>query len=129
MDSTAKIDPKATMDSVRENLTEAGRKVWLAGLGVVATVEDQGRKMWGDLVEKGKAFETKEPTSVIGKFVDQAADQMKSMRGSLESGITDASRVVLHRMGLPTHDEMQSLIARVEQLTAKVEALGKKEAR
>ena len=120
---------KAAVDQVRENVMTTGRTQWLAGLGVVATAQDQGRKVFDEMVEKGKSFEVQEPSTMVGKAMDQAQLQVKSVRQSIETNINEASRVVLHRMGLPSHDEIQSLISRVEQLTLKVEALGKKEAR
>ncbi len=120
---------KAAVDQVRENVMTTGRTLWLAGLGVVATAQDQGRKVFDEMVEKGKSFEVQEPSTMVGKAMDQAQLQVKSVRQSIETNINEASRVVLHRMGLPSHDEIQSLISRVEQLTLKVEALGKKEAR
>jgi poly(hydroxyalkanoate) granule-associated protein len=120
--------PMESVNALRQNLTEAGKNVWLAGLGVVATVDKEGRRVFGDLVEKGKALDIETPPAVA-KAIDQAAEQVKAVRNTVETTLTDASRAVLHRMGLPTHDEIQALIARVEQLTTKVEAIGKKEAR
>jgi hypothetical protein len=46
----------------------------------------------------------------------------------VESGLQDTSKMVLQRFGVPSHAEINALITRVEQLTAKVEAISRKEA-
>ena len=112
-----------------EDVTKVGHDAWLAGLGVVATIEEEGRDVFGTLVEKGKAWQPpvldKTP---VGEFVDQAAEQVKTIGHKLEAGVQDTTKAVLHRFGMPTHQEVEALIARVEQLNAKIEALARKEA-
>lgn len=112
--------------TLRDDLSEAGRDVWLAGLGAVAVLEKEGRSAFEMLVEKGRTFETRE-RSVLERMLQDAAGQVKALGKRVESGLQDTSRVVLQRFGVPSHAEINSLITRVEQLTAKVEAISRKE--
>jgi len=64
----------------------------------------------------------------IGKFVDTATERAREMGHTIEGGLQETTKAVLHRFGMPTHQEIQALIARVEALNAKVEAMAKKEA-
>lgn len=120
-------DIRAMLGKTREDLSAAGRDVWLASLGAVALLEKESRTMFEALVEKGKTFETREK-SMLDQLVQQAAGQVKMIGHRVESGLQDTSKAVLQRFGVPSHAEINALIARVEQLTAKVEAISRKEA-
>lgn len=111
----------------RRDLAEAGRDVWLAGLGAMALLEKQGRQTFETLVDRGKTFETKERT-MIDRMWQDAAGQVRALGTRVETTLQDTSRVMLQRFGIPSHDEIAALISRVEQLTAKVEAFSRKEA-
>ncbi len=113
--------------TLREDLSEAGRDVWLASLGAVALIEKEGRSTFEMLVEKGKTFETKERT-MLDRVWQEAERQMRDIGKKVESGLQETSRMVLQRFGVPSHAEINALITRVEQLTAKVEAISRKEA-
>ncbi len=112
---------------LREDLSEAGRDVWLASLGAVALLEKEGRTTFEMLVEKGKTFETKERT-MLDRVWQEAESQIRTIGKKVESGLQETSRMVLQRFGVPSHAEINALITRVEQLTAKVEAISRKEA-
>jgi poly(hydroxyalkanoate) granule-associated protein len=53
-----------------ENLKESAEKVWLAGMGALATGQDEGKRIFRDLVEKGKSFEA----GLRGKSGEDTAD-------------------------------------------------------
>lgn len=120
-------DFRARLGKTREELSEAGRDVWLAGLGAVSLLEKESRTIFQNLVEKGKTFETREK-STVDRMLQEAADQVRTIGRQVESRLQDTSKAVLQRFGVPTHAEINALIARVEQLTAKVEAISRKEA-
>lgn len=122
-------DAKNFGRKIVDDVTKAGHDAWLAGLGVVATIEEEGRGVFGTLVEKGKAWQAPvlDKTPVV-EFVGQATERAKDLGHQLEVGVQDTTKAVLHRFGMPTHQEVEALIARVEQLNAKIEALARKEA-
>jgi poly(hydroxyalkanoate) granule-associated protein len=124
METDNKARPGKTL---REDLSQAGRDVWLASLGAVALIEKEGRTTFEKLVEKGRTVETRERT-MVDHMLQEAAGQVRALGKRMESGLQDTSKMVLQRFGVPSHAEINALITRVEQLTAKVEAISRKEA-
>jgi poly(hydroxyalkanoate) granule-associated protein len=113
--------------TLRNELSETGRDLRLASLGVVALLERKGRHVFKALIEEGKTFETRERTR-LDRMLQEALGQARVIGRRMETGLQDTSTAVLRRFGIPSHAEITALIARVEQLTAKVEAIGRKEA-
>ncbi len=124
MMETERQKAAAAAKSLRDDLSETGRDVWLATLGAVAAVGEEGRTMFETLVERGRKYQG----NVLERRLNQATEQVKAIGRRVESGLQDTSKAVLHRFGVPSHGEIASLISRVEQLTAKVEAISRKEA-
>lgn len=120
-------DIRSRLGKTRQEISEAGRDVWLASLGAVSLLEKEGRTVFEMLVEKGKTFETREK-SVLEGMLSEATGQVRAISKRVESGLQDTSKAVLQRFGVPSHAEINALIARVEQLTAKVESISRKEA-
>lgn len=113
------------MDSAKrfgEDLTNAGRKVWLFGLGAVALVEDETRSAWKRLVTEGAKFE-KSDRNVVGKAWDQASESARNLGRKVEGGMHDTFVATLHRAGIPTRDEIHALIDRVDELAGKVDGM------
>ena len=122
-----------------EELAERGREIWLAGLGALSMVEEEGVKMFHTLVEKGEAWE-KEGRKQLGA----AKDKLDAAREKVESAVGDAAakgskitelddmvfsaveetvEKVLQRLGVPTHAEVKDLAGKVEKLSNEVVAL------
>ena len=112
--------------TLRDDLSEAGRDMWLASLGAVALLEKEGRNTFEMLVEKGRTFESRE-RGVLDKVMREATGRVRALGKRMESGLQGTSTMVLQRFGVPSHAEINALITRVEQLTAKVEAISRKE--
>ncbi|GAB4374747.1 MAG: phasin family protein [Acidobacteriota bacterium] len=113
-----------TTMKVTGEMLETGRKVWLAGLGTVAVVEDEVRGVFDTLVEKGKKFEG---TRVhVGDKVTEARETVGGLGQKVEQVVQSTVASTLHRLGVPTRDEIHALIDRVEALTRKVEELSSK---
>lgn len=128
---------KRTSDALKER----AHKVWLAGLGALAVAEQEGGKLFGQLVEKGTALE-KRGKPVVDKLVKQASDRAADVRkkagsrvekvgdeakagwSKVESAVDEKVTSALHRMGIPTRKEIEELSKRVEMLTAKLDGKG-----
>jgi poly(hydroxyalkanoate) granule-associated protein len=121
------MDPVRRARTLRDDLSEAGRDVWLASLGAVALIEKEGRTTFEMLVDKGKTLETREK-GMLDRLLQDATGQVRALGKRVESGLQETSQMVLQRFGVPSHAEINALITRVEQLTAKVEAMSRKEA-
>ena len=53
-----------------DELAERGREIWLAGLGALSMVEEEGVKLFNTLVSKGEAWE-KEGRKQLGAAKDK----------------------------------------------------------
>jgi poly(hydroxyalkanoate) granule-associated protein len=111
--------------NVQEELKESVHRIWLAGLGALAAAEEEGTKLFTRLVDRGRDVEAKGKVEVdkvkaeVEKMKTKAETRFDDWGGKLDEALTAA----LHRLGVPTRDEIRNLTQRVEELNAKVEAL------
>ncbi len=114
--------------SKTEPLTESAHRIWLAGLGALATAEKEGSKLFRDLVAKGETFDAsvQAPVRSARGKVRETFDDVRSRAGKtverLENAFDDRVQDVLHRLGVPSRDEIASLSRRVERLTDAVDS-------
>jgi poly(hydroxyalkanoate) granule-associated protein len=110
------------------DLSAAAQRIWLAGLGAMAVAQQQGSrlaegtsKLFAELVEQGRQIERngKPRVNETKDVPDAAEDSWTRVQQLVDAQVTAA----LHRLGVPTKDEIAELSRRVEQLTAAIEAL------
>jgi len=117
---TGKVSEQAR--KVGDDVAKLGRNVWLAGLGAYSLAEEEARSAFDKLVSRGEKVE-KEEKGVVGKTFDRAADGARKFGTKVEDTVHDTVTTVLHRAGVPSRDEIRTLIDRVEELNKKVEKL------
>jgi len=105
-----------------DDVMNVGRNVWLAGLGAYSWAEEETRKTFDDLINRGQKFEKNEK-NVVSKTIDEATTKAKDFGTKVEDTVHDTVTTVLHRAGVPSRDEIRTLIDRVEELNKKVEKL------
>lgn len=111
--------------NVQEELKESVHRIWLAGLGALAAAEEEGTKLFTRLVDRGRDVEAKGKVEVdkvkaeVEKMRTKAENRFEDWGGKFDEALTAA----LHRLGVPTRDEIRNLTQRVEELNAKVESL------
>jgi poly(hydroxyalkanoate) granule-associated protein len=104
--------------------------VWLAGLGALSVVEDQGTKLFRALVQEGKSWEQKQRAEAektlkaAEKEGEQAAEAAKETLNKqvlrrVRSGVDTA----LDRAGVPTRTDLEDLQAQVDTLAQKADRL------
>ncbi len=108
--------------NLQDELMESARRVWLAGLGALATAGDEGTKVFNRLVERGREVEG-ESKDTLGRTYERAREGAKSTWRDLGGSLDETLTAALHRLGVPTRDEILTLTHRVEELSAKVEQL------
>ncbi len=114
---------KNTAKNVQDEIKDSAHKIWLAGLGALAAAEEEGGKLFKKLVEKGESLESK------GKeTVSKAKSKVENAWDDIESKLDDKITGTLHRMGVPSRDEIRNLTKKVEDLAAKVDQLASKKA-
>ena len=114
-----------------ENIMELTRLIWLAGLGAFAMVEEEGGKLFENLVKEGERFEerTKKVADdtvedVKGK-VEEVKDKAIDTWDKLEKVLEDRVARILNRLGVPTRKDIEDLSRRVEALNETVKKLTK----
>jgi len=136
--ATRKTTRKKAPQDLQARVKKSANKIWLAGLGAFALAEEEGGKLFKSLVSKGKGFEEKGRDqlekargtfeSIAGVARDKAtevAGEVKGRAGSAWSRVADdvddAVSSALHKVGVPTREEINRLTRRIEHLTALVE--------
>lgn len=115
--------------NLQDELKESAHKIWLAGLGALAAAEEEGTKLFSRLVDRGRDVESRGKVEVdkakdkAREARDKARDRAESAWENVGSKLDDTLTAALHRLGVPTRDEIRTLTQRVEELTAKVESL------
>ena len=125
-------------------VADTAREVWMAGIGALSSVEEMGQEMFDGLVKKGEKWEQESrkrltsAASGAAKAASGAAEGARTTAGGLglspgewserveqqvQRVVEDAVEGVLHRIGVPTHEEVRDLIRRVDALSGKVDAL------
>jgi poly(hydroxyalkanoate) granule-associated protein len=115
--------------NLQDELKESAHKIWLAGLGALAAAEEEGTKLFSRLVDRGRDVESRGKVEVdkakdkAREARDKARDRAESAWENVGNKVDEAVTAALHRLGVPTRDEIRTLTQRVEELTAKVELL------
>jgi len=118
-----------TEKNVQEELKDSVHRIWLAGLGALAAAEEEGSKLFSRLVDRGRDVEAKGKVEVdkvnekLRVEVDRAKAKAESAFDNWGDKLDEKLTSALHRLGVPTRDEIRNLTQRVEELNAKVETL------
>lgn len=101
-------------------------EVWLAGLGALAQAQAQGTKAFETLVSDGLAFQRKsqeqaqerlqEATARLTHLAQDFGQQATGRIDKLEHVFEERVAKALHRLGMPTLQDMQVLQARIHAL-------------
>jgi len=125
---------KKSETDIKEEIKANASKVWMAGLGALATAEEEGSKLFRGLVKKGETYEKKGLAHFekMKAKVEDAAEAAKDRAGEawekvgekvedVEERWDDRVVGVLRKIGVPSKNEIAALTRRVEELTVLVE--------
>lgn len=105
---------------------DSASQIWQAGLGAFAKAQEEGGKVFEALVRDGQAFQRKTQAATEEKL-SEAAERMASMAGEIQQRATGQwgklegifeERVAqaLKRLGVPSEQDLQALVERIEAL-------------
>lgn len=123
MEMSRSTECKSGFHRLGDGLARAGRDTWLVGLGALATTGDAARETIGKLRTRGESFRASED-NLVGRAVERAGGKAKKLGGRVEGALRRGVDSALRRAGVPSREEIHTLVERVEQLTAKVDNLG-----
>jgi len=106
-------------DKARRELRDAGRALWLAGLGAVAEVEEGGREVLDHLAERGRPVEERR-RKAFEDLGERTGSTVREMKKLFEDTVEYETKSLLKRLGLMTRDDVATLGARIDTLAAKV---------
>ena len=119
--------PKNRVKDLTGEMTEAARRIWLAGLGALAAAEEEGSKLFKTLVDRGEEFE-KRTRPKVRRTVEKAGGKVKDAWEKVGTSFDERVAGVLKRLGVPTRRDLDRLTGQVERLGVAVEKLQKKKA-
>lgn len=129
--------PPSNNDEPRPGgLAERGWDVWRAGLGAWAAAEEEGGKVFQQLVSRGEAYEARrreEVQAVVDELgvqramaarqLGRAASQAEAAAGQAEGFVRGAVGRALQQINVPTRSEVDALARKIDRLYAQVERL------
>lgn len=137
--SKAKAGVKGAADAVSDkpkSLMESAQQIWLAGMGAFSRAQGEGKGLFETLLKEGASFEQKTRSfatdkveevrdaveNTVGQVKERAADTWDRLENVFESRVSKA----LSKLGVPGRDEMEALVARVEELNRTLKKAGGK---
>lgn len=115
------------------------RKIWLAGLGAYTKVGQEGSEYFQELIKAGQTVESKGKKVVAAKLeaanaeIDEAKSEVSTFKGKVELQLDKVekafdSRVAstLNRIGIPSKHDVETLSAKLDELTALLERVARK---
>jgi poly(hydroxyalkanoate) granule-associated protein len=112
-------DKKLKMAPAKD-LRKYTQQIWLAGLGAFAKAEEEGGKLFDNLVKIGEDLESKTREiadntvgEVRGRVLDKATDTRERVERAFDDRITSA----LTRLGIPSQRDLDQINDRLETLT------------
>lgn len=131
-----KIDSQTTALS---EVKRYARRIWLAGLGAYAKVGSEGGEYFNELVKSGQHIESKskkvaiEQLDAANSHIDQVKSNVSSVGRRVEVQLDKVekafdSRVAsaLNRIGIASKHDVETLSAKLEELTALLERVARK---
>ena len=122
----------AADNRVAEKVKESANQIWLAGLGAYAKAEEEGSKLFDNLVHDGEVIESK-TRNYIDKSLNVAKDKVDEVKAKatgswnkVEKAFDHRVSNALSRLNIPTRRDVDSLVERIAELNDEIETLTKK---
>jgi poly(hydroxyalkanoate) granule-associated protein len=131
---TKKLKSKTDETNLGQGVVNFTHQVWLAGLGAFSKIEEEGGKVFENLVKEGEKFEARtkkladDRVEGIKDNVEEMRDKATDTWDKVEEVFESRMARILNRLGIPTSDDMEDLSKRVEALHESVKKLSKNQA-
>jgi len=125
-------DNKDDVDNIAERVKESANQIWLAGLGAYAKAEEEGSKLFDNLVHDGEKIETK-TRGYIDKGLDVAKDKVGEVKAKATGSWNKVEKAfdlrvskALSRLNIPTRRDVDHLVEKISSLNEEIETLTQK---
>lgn len=133
-----KVPPEASAAPLAGAVKESAQQIWLAGLGAFSKAQQEGSKVFEGLVKEGLSIQRK-TQAVAEERIADATNRMTTMANGITSKATgqwdkletifeDRVSRTLNKLGVPTAQDIDALIARIDELNRNVQKLQPKAA-
>ena len=113
-------------EQMAEKVKESANQIWLAGLGAYSKAEQEGSKLFDALVQDGEKLEAK-TRALVDKPLHVAKETVETVRARATGSWEKVERAfdlrvsrALHRLNIPTRNDVDELHDRVEELAEAV---------
>ena len=114
---------------------DSAQQIWLAGMGAFSRAQAEGTKVFEALVKEGATLQKKTQSAAEDK-ISEVTSKMSNMAGDvqakagqhwdkLETIFEDRTAKALNKLGVPSAKDVDALMARIDELSAKVAKLSK----
>ena len=114
----------------------SAHQIWLAGLGAFAKAQEEGGKVFDNLVKEGTTLQRKtqaaaeerisDATSRMASMATEISSKASGQWDKLESIFEERVAKALKKLGVPSAKEVDVLIARIDELNRGVAKLSGK---
>lgn len=138
----AKVIVKKKTDATTSTLSDVksyARKIWLAGLGAYTKVGQEGGEYFQELIKAGQVVEKKGKKVVAEKLeaanaeIVEAKSEVSTFKGKVEVQLDRVEKAfdtrvasALNRIGIPSKHDVETLSAKLDELTALLERVARK---
>lgn len=125
---TSKIS-QITDSKLAEDIKKNFHQIWLAGLGAFSKIEEEGSKLFDNLVQVGEDVESKtgdklkKQVDSVSSTVDDVKNKASETWDKMEQVFDDRVSRALNRLGIPTSKDIEDLSNRVTKLTKDIKSL------
>ncbi len=125
---------KKTADKPRKlssasELRKYTQDIWLAGLGAFSRAEEEGGKLFDNLVKVGEELEAKtrdiadNTVETVVEARDKVLEKASDTREKVERAFDEKIAAALGRLGIPSQRELDSVNQRLDTLTQVLQQL------
>lgn len=122
---------KETSKQAQDKIADRAREIWLAGLGVFSTMEEEGTKLFHSFVEKGKDLEKRgeKLEKKAREGMDSVSSYFAGKKGELPNFtkfVEEKLNTAFEKFGVASHQEVKELGKKVDKLSDRLAELTKK---
>ena len=116
---------QSKLSAARQTAVDTTRQMWMAGLGAFVKTGQEGGRLFSSLVEEGEKFQDKVTSKTSNQVSDTLDSVMTKTSGQwdkLEAVLEDRVIRILDKLGVPNKEDINELLAKINELQAAVEA-------
>jgi poly(hydroxyalkanoate) granule-associated protein len=114
----ASTPPEFDPQDMSQRMKDSAQHIWLAGLGAFAKAQEEGSKVFENLVKEGSHLQqtTQQAQAKMTEAAEKVGQMASGQMDKLETIFEERVAKALKSMGLPSAEDVTALQARVEQL-------------